>query len=183
MDLIKDNGVSWGFTVDMRADRDQIKALKDEIGSVLTPKRNAIKNTILASLGSDPSEGEILRPDALNVVELADTLTSQQKISAKVDVALCGRVALLRKIVTEEPGNRYWTTVDSELANLRAKHPNATNLSKFIKRYILDEDFKIYGSVDIPGLSRSSHSRRQATVPSTSAVASGSGSASRANVA
>ncbi|KAF8147590.1 hypothetical protein K438DRAFT_1944102 [Mycena galopus ATCC 62051] len=177
MDPIDAHGVSWSFTDEMKGDRDQMKALKEEIGGVLTPKRNGIKNLILGSLGNDPAPGETLRPDALNVVDLADAITSQQKdTSLKVDAALCGRIALLRKVLTEDPTNKYWTTVDTQLAQLRVKYPDTIKLSKFIKRYILDIDCETYGSATIPGLAATSKARAPAAVQAN-AVASGSRSA------
>ncbi|KAJ7305500.1 hypothetical protein DFH08DRAFT_1089035 [Mycena albidolilacea] len=164
-DLVISHGVSWGFTDAMKGDRDQMKL------------RNGVKHTILGSRGNDPAPGQTLRSDALNIVELMEALISQQKlITLKIDVALCGRVALLRQVITEAPGNAYWTTVDTELANLRNKYPVAADLSRFIKRHVLDPDFKTYGSVDIPGLARASGSRPRRPQASLSAAASGSAS-------
>ncbi|KAJ7302556.1 hypothetical protein DFH08DRAFT_939411 [Mycena albidolilacea] len=176
-DLVISHGVSWGFTDAMKGDRDQMKAVKDDIGGALTSRRNGVKHTILGSRGNDPAPGQTLRSDALNIVELTEALISQQKLlTLKIDVALCGRVALLRQVITEAPGNAYWTTVDTELANLRNKHPVAADLSRFIKRHVLDPDFKTYGSVDIPGLARASGSRPRRPQASLSAAASGSAS-------
>jgi hypothetical protein len=97
----------------MKGDRDQMKAVKDDIGGALTSRRNRVKHTvcngqwltacidscllqILGSHGSDPAPGQTLRSDALNIVELTEALISQQTlITLKIDVALCRRVALL----------------------------------------------------------------------------------------
>ncbi|KAJ7854421.1 hypothetical protein B0H14DRAFT_3449624 [Mycena olivaceomarginata] len=49
-------------------------------------------------------------------------------------------------------------------------------LPKFIKKHMLDPDFKTYSAADIPGLSRPSASRTHRPQASASAVASGSGS-------
>jgi hypothetical protein len=45
-DLITTNGVSWGFADEMKDDRHQMKAVKDEAGGALTTRRNGIKNTV-----------------------------------------------------------------------------------------------------------------------------------------
>ncbi|KAJ7443274.1 hypothetical protein FB451DRAFT_1296150 [Mycena latifolia] len=184
MDLAHLHGVAWGFTNEMKTDRDQVKAIKDEIGSVLINKRHTLKSTVSGSLGSDPAPGETLRPDAVNIVDLATLLTSQLKASTKVDIGLCGRVALLRKIITEGNDNKFWTLVDSELAKMRAKYPNAVDLSKFIKKHILDPDFKTYGSVDLAALGGTGRRRAAvANTPSTLAGPSVSGSNANSNAA
>ncbi|KAJ7796772.1 hypothetical protein B0H14DRAFT_3494448 [Mycena olivaceomarginata] len=176
-DLITTNGVLWGFTDDMKDDCHQMKAVKDKAGGALTTRQNGIKNMITASLGDAPPLGETLRSNTLNIVELTEALISQQKVKTiKIDVALCGCVAVLRQVVTEDPSNKYWTTVDSELENLQVKYPDPVKMSKFIKKHILDPDFKTYGATDIPGLSRPSASRARRPQASASAVASGSGS-------
>ncbi|KAJ7314929.1 hypothetical protein DFH08DRAFT_820902 [Mycena albidolilacea] len=177
MDLIITNGVSWGFTNKMKDDHHQMKAVKDEAGGALTTRRNGIKNTITASLGDASHLGETLCPNTLNIVELMEALISQQKVKTiKIDVALCGCVAVLRQVVTEDPSNKYWTTVDSELENLQVKYPNPVKMSKFIKKHMLDPDFKTYGAANIPKLSRPSASRTCYPQASAPAVASGSGS-------
>jgi hypothetical protein len=51
------------------------------------------------SLGSEPAEGETLRPDALTVVELTTNILLKLKVKSKVDVALCGRVAILVRYI------------------------------------------------------------------------------------
>jgi hypothetical protein len=45
-DLMTTNGVSWGFTDNMKNDHHQMKAVKDEAGGALTTRRNGIKNMV-----------------------------------------------------------------------------------------------------------------------------------------
>ncbi|KAJ7839479.1 hypothetical protein B0H14DRAFT_3458727 [Mycena olivaceomarginata] len=122
-DLVISHGVSWGFTDAMKGDRDQMKAVKDDIGGALTSRRNGVKHTILGSRGNDPAPGQTLRSDALNIVELTEALISQQKlITHKMMWPSSGH--------HRGSGNAYWTTVDTELANLRNKYPVAADLSR-----------------------------------------------------
>ncbi|KAJ7144016.1 hypothetical protein C8R44DRAFT_865012 [Mycena epipterygia] len=131
MDVVLLNGASWGFTVEMQADQEQLKAVKEEISSILTTKRNVIQTTICGSLGSDPIEPAVLRPDDINIVDLAQLLGSKQKATVKVGTKVCGRIALLCKSIGDVKDHTYWTTVDSELVKLRLKYPIATDMSRY----------------------------------------------------
>ncbi|KAJ7914794.1 hypothetical protein B0H13DRAFT_1872665 [Mycena leptocephala] len=108
-----------------------------------------VKTLIGNSLGSEHAEGETLRPDALTVVELTTNILLKLKVKSKVDVALCGRVAILRKLISETTDGKYWGEIDSKLAGIRKKHPDTTHQSKFIKRYMLDPDLEMYGFVNL----------------------------------
>jgi hypothetical protein len=35
------------------------------------------------------------------------------------------------QVVTEDPSNKYWTTVDSKLENLRVKYPDPVKMSNY----------------------------------------------------
>ncbi|KAJ7846977.1 hypothetical protein B0H14DRAFT_3454039 [Mycena olivaceomarginata] len=48
-DLITTNGVSWGFADEMKDDRHQMKAVKDEAGGALTTRRNGIIRFVSSS--------------------------------------------------------------------------------------------------------------------------------------
>ncbi|KAJ6527731.1 hypothetical protein B0H19DRAFT_1083823 [Mycena capillaripes] len=109
MDMVLAHG--WGFTVEMQDNKSTMDALGSYIGRVSIAKRNTIKGVIATSLGSAPAEGEKLRPGALNIVQLTTKILQKLHVKAKVDVAFCGRVAILidehvqRKLISESTDN------------------------------------------------------------------------------
>ncbi|KAJ7339084.1 hypothetical protein DFH08DRAFT_964130 [Mycena albidolilacea] len=150
MDMVLAHG--WGFTMEMQDDRGTMDALGSHIGRVSISKRNTIKGVIATSLGSAPVEGEKLRPGALNIVELATKILQKLHVNAKVDLPFCGRVAILRKLISESTDSKYWGAVDTKLSNLRRSHPDPAKQSKFIKRLILDPDLEMFGTVELTSL-------------------------------
>jgi hypothetical protein len=103
---------------------------------------------VISSLGSPPPEGSEQRTGALDIVELSHLLISKLKVRVKIDIRLCGRVAILvrsssnrtcsahgllffqRKLISEKNDNTYWGAVDKQLANVRKKHPDPVKQSK-----------------------------------------------------
>ncbi|KAJ7121394.1 hypothetical protein C8R44DRAFT_981561 [Mycena epipterygia] len=108
-----------------------------------TLERNIIKTAIAGSLGSDPIVEDIkLRPGALNIVVLATSILNKLKIkTTKVDLRLCGRIAVL-----------YWGDIDTKLANVREIYPDPKKQSRFLKKAMLDPDLEVYGIVDLNSL-------------------------------
>ncbi|KAJ7669616.1 hypothetical protein B0H14DRAFT_3072455 [Mycena olivaceomarginata] len=146
---------SWGFGVELRDEKYAMDALGSTVSVMLANKRNTVKNVILSSLGSDPEnpDADPLCPDAMNIVNLAKAILVELKVkSVQLDIRICGRVAVLRQLISESDDNKYWASVDKELALVRAKHPDPVLQSRFIKRYILDPDFQTYGAVDLTSL-------------------------------
>ncbi|KAJ6508187.1 hypothetical protein C8R45DRAFT_1207935 [Mycena sanguinolenta] len=146
---------SWGFGAELANEKHAVDALGTAISVVMGSKRNIMKNVILGSLGSDPVNPEVnaLRPGALNIVELAQAILLKLKVkTVKLDIRMCGRIAVLRQLISENDDIKYWTGVDKELASVRTKHPDPVKQSKFIKKYVLDPDFQTYGVVDLTSL-------------------------------
>ncbi|KAJ7649283.1 hypothetical protein B0H17DRAFT_1102331 [Mycena rosella] len=179
MDLVILNGSAWGFSTEMAADSDQVKAVTLEITNTLTTKRHAMKSIIGGSLGGDPVLGGTLRSDALNVLDLANSLV-QKVTKVKLDLPLCGRIGFLRKTISEGNDNRYWITIDIELAEMRGTYPDAKKMSRFIKQYILDPDMKRYGTVDLATIGGASGRRQTANAAASTSMippAAGGGTA------
>ncbi|KAJ6601790.1 hypothetical protein DFH09DRAFT_1069341 [Mycena vulgaris] len=110
---------------------------------------------ILVSLGSDPEDPDIsvLRPGAMNIADLAEAILATLKVkSITLDIRMCGRIAVLRQLISENDDKKYCGDVDKELASVRAKHPDPVRQSRFIKRYVLDPDFQTYRAVDLTSL-------------------------------
>ncbi|KAJ7358292.1 hypothetical protein DFH08DRAFT_802126 [Mycena albidolilacea] len=145
----------WGFGAELKDEKHATDSLASVVSMALAGRRNMVKNTILGSLGSDPEEGAAtaLRPGATNIVDLTAAVLVKLKVkSTQVDVRMCGRIAMLRQLISENDDNKYWGNVDENLASVRAKYPDPVMQSRFIKRYILDLDFQTYGAVDLTSL-------------------------------
>ncbi|KAJ7334012.1 hypothetical protein DFH08DRAFT_965771 [Mycena albidolilacea] len=151
MDMVLANP-DWGFGLHLKSEKDAMDTLSSEVSLVLTAKRNTIKTVVISSLGSSPPEGSEQRTDALNIVELSHLLISKLKVRVKVDIRLCGRVAILRKLIAEKNDNTYWGAVDRQLANVRKKHPDPVKQSKWIKQHMLDPDLALYKHVELKDL-------------------------------
>ncbi|KAJ7800732.1 hypothetical protein B0H14DRAFT_2898232 [Mycena olivaceomarginata] len=135
LDLVFANP-SWGFGVELRDEKYAMDALGSTVSVMLANKRNTVKNVILSSLGSDPEnpDADPLRPDAMNIVNLAKAILVKLKVkSVQLNIRICGRVAVLRQLILESDDNKYWASVDKELALVRAKHPDPVLQSRFIK--------------------------------------------------
>ncbi|KAJ7434351.1 hypothetical protein FB451DRAFT_1418951 [Mycena latifolia] len=150
----------WGFTEAMKDEKDAIDGLISTVSKVLINKRSAIKTVILGSLGSDPIDGATLRPGALNIVDLAKLFVSKLKVRTKVDAALCGRLAVLRKLISEQNDNKYWGEVDKKGRAGQALRPREPI------QWMLDPDFATYGMVNLTDLSAAPR-----TVPTASTSA------------
>ncbi|KAJ7827690.1 hypothetical protein B0H14DRAFT_3720472 [Mycena olivaceomarginata] len=101
---------SWGFGTELRDEKHAMDALGTAVSGVLTSRRNLVKNTILGSLGSEPEDPNIsvLRPDAMNVVDLAQAIIVKLKVkSVPLDIRMCGRIAILRQLVSESDDTKY----------------------------------------------------------------------------
>ncbi|KAJ7845007.1 hypothetical protein B0H14DRAFT_3455232 [Mycena olivaceomarginata] len=136
----------------MSLDKDAKNTLSSEISRVLTGKRNLVKATILNSLGSPPLAGQTSRPGSLDIIELSTLIISNLKVQVKVDLRLCGRVAVLRKLITETTDTKYWGAVDAKFADVRATHSDPAKQSEWIKVRILDPDLVRYKHVELKDL-------------------------------
>ncbi|KAJ6588299.1 hypothetical protein B0H19DRAFT_1247984 [Mycena capillaripes] len=149
MDMVLAQG--WGFTVEMQDNKGTMDALGSYIGRVSIAKHNTIKGVIATSLGSAPVEGEKLHPGALNIVQLATKILQKLHVKAKVDIAFCGRVVIL-KLILESTDSKYWGAVDIKLSRLRQSYPDPVKQSRFIKRMMLDLDIEVFGTVELKSL-------------------------------
>ncbi|KAF7349038.1 hypothetical protein MVEN_01425400 [Mycena venus] len=142
----------WGFGLHLKLEKDAMDTLSSEVSSVLTAKRNIVKTVIISSLGSSPPDGSEQRTGALDIVELSHLIISKLKVRIKVDIRLCGRIAILRKLISERNDNTYWGAVDKKLANVRKKHQDPVKQSKWIKQHMLDPDLALYKHVELNDL-------------------------------
>ncbi|KAJ6534895.1 hypothetical protein B0H19DRAFT_1080309 [Mycena capillaripes] len=171
---------SWGFGAELKDEKHATDALGTAVSGVLVSRRNLVKNTILGSLGSEPEDPNIsvLRPGAMNIVNLAQAILVKLKVkSVPLDIRMCGRIAILRQLVSERDDTKYWTNVDKELAGIRTSYPDPVKQSKWIKKYVLDRDFQTYGAVDLTSLATgaSVHVGCPSTAPPAAAQADRSG--------
>ncbi|KAJ7707164.1 hypothetical protein B0H16DRAFT_1824389 [Mycena metata] len=148
MDLILANP-TWGFNEQAQAELDAEDSLTTTISKVLIAKRNLVKSTIYSSLGKKPTDGGMSRPGALDVVELSTLILSKLKVRGRVDLRMCGRVAILRQLILEKSDAKYWGDVDKQLEGIRTQHPDAKTQSKWIKQCMLEPDLARYKHVDL----------------------------------
>ncbi|KAJ7135190.1 hypothetical protein C8R43DRAFT_1132740 [Mycena crocata] len=168
MDMVRDNP-SWGITRAMAEEKSITDAVATHISKTLTSKRNIIKSAISASLGSDPLDGATLRPDATDIVDLANIVLTKLKRNFKADLPFCGRMAVLRKVISENDDTKYWGAIDSQLREVREKYPVPKDQSKFIKSRILAPDLAVYGHVELTSLT-AAHPVQAAAGPSTATI-------------
>ncbi|KAJ6477661.1 hypothetical protein C8R45DRAFT_1101969 [Mycena sanguinolenta] len=151
-----------GFTAEMKTEKDAVDAVASDISKVLTAKRSIMKGAIISLLGSALTRGRTSWPGALDIVELSHLIVAKLKVWVKVDIHLCGRVAVLCKLISEKNDYKYWGDVDKKLASVRERHPDTKSQSKWIKQHMLDPDLVLYKHVDLKNLE---HSSSGATVP------------------
>ncbi|KAJ7730512.1 hypothetical protein B0H14DRAFT_2998950 [Mycena olivaceomarginata] len=143
----------WGFGLHLKSEKEAMDTLSSEVSLVLTAKRNTIKTV-------DRSSG----PSALDIVRALTPAYFQAQVRVKVDIRLCGRVAIwCRKLISEKNDNTYWGAVDRQLANVRKKHPDPCQavqvsvfcrqpLIRWIKQHMLDPDLALYKHVELKDL-------------------------------
>ncbi|KAJ7349929.1 hypothetical protein DFH08DRAFT_958862 [Mycena albidolilacea] len=96
-------------------------------------------------------EHKSFAPDAdhQNIFQLTTAIV--KKTQCSVNIVLCARVALMRKVYLKHPGTNFWDKLDLRLAKIRK---DADGDSKDYKipsrafRHILDEDQKKHGKND-----------------------------------
>ncbi|KAJ7165401.1 hypothetical protein C8R46DRAFT_1220534 [Mycena filopes] len=168
---------SWGYTTDLRSDPSKVDVVDGCIGRVFITARNNFKNILKKSCGSASEDDETKRIGGSNIVTLTENLLKHFKLHKNnrvaLNVALCGRIALLRQLVLEKDDNSYWTTVDNYLLELRTNYPDKVQYSRFIKRMVLNVDFELYGQVTLDGLDDSTRRAVPATPTPATPVPSG----------
>ncbi|KAJ7664820.1 hypothetical protein B0H17DRAFT_1143578 [Mycena rosella] len=153
MDLVLASS-DWEFTTQMKADQEAMDAITSAISKALISKRSTVKTAILSSLGSAPVGGATSRPGALDIVELSQLILTKLKMlkRIKVDLCLCGRMAVLRKLISEKNDNKYWSDVDKKLVSVRQKQPDPKSQSKWIKQHMLEPNLLRYKHVELKDL-------------------------------
>ncbi|KAG5635895.1 hypothetical protein H0H81_009736 [Sphagnurus paluster] len=87
-----------------------LKIVKRDVQEELTQTRARIKKAIKDSVDMSPSKSQ-------SIFDLASNIVANSKCS--VNVPLCTRIALLRKVYVESPGTQYWDKVDTRLLLVR----------------------------------------------------------------
>ncbi|KAJ7877493.1 hypothetical protein B0H13DRAFT_1893172 [Mycena leptocephala] len=89
------------------------------VQDALTQKRSKYKKLIIYSLkpNDTKSPNNAAKADQLNIFQLTQAFVDSTRCS--VNVPVCARVALMRKVYLKEPGQKFWDAVDSNLAKTR----------------------------------------------------------------
>ncbi|TFY58536.1 hypothetical protein EVG20_g8109 [Dentipellis fragilis] len=158
MDLINRHP-EWGFTAAAKKNKQAMDAVLLRVQSKLTERRYDVKKIIKRTLpaGDDTAEPAVQKnQSSADILSLCQALVKIYKgDELKVTVPMCGRVAFLRTVLSENPeDSRYWYRVDAELALLRTKYSgDPHSLSKIVKAN-LDLDIEKYGSISTGTLDR-----------------------------
>ncbi|RXW11798.1 hypothetical protein EST38_g14055, partial [Candolleomyces aberdarensis] len=129
----------------LESDRHVYKAVKEAVTLELTQTRSKIKKAIASSRTTNQS-----------VYELANGLV--ESTQCVVTVALCARLALLRKVHAEKDksGPKYWDHVDEYLKMVRTVAEGSEEKIQQALSTMLAQDRSIYGT------------KSQSTIPSDS---------------
>ncbi|KAJ7479924.1 hypothetical protein FB451DRAFT_1395490 [Mycena latifolia] len=116
------------------------------IQDALTQKRAKFKKLIKYSLKpKDPRSAEDApASDHLNIFELVQAFVDGTQCS--VNVPLCARVALMRKVYLKNSGANFWDKVDADLATIRKKADGDSKKITKAFRFILTVDQELHGS-------------------------------------
>ncbi|KAJ7849128.1 hypothetical protein B0H14DRAFT_3452710 [Mycena olivaceomarginata] len=112
-----------------------------EAQEALTQRRSTIKKTIDASLKVNKND-KSFAPDAdhQNIFQLTTAIV--KKTQCSVNIVLCARVALMRKVYLKHPGTNFWDKLDLRLAKIRKDADGDLKKITKVFRHILDEDQK-----------------------------------------
>ncbi|KAJ6631921.1 hypothetical protein B0H10DRAFT_2182937 [Mycena sp. CBHHK59/15] len=86
------------------------------VQDALTQKRSKFEKLIIYSLKPHDTRSveNAAAADQLNIFQLAQAFVDGTRCS--VNVPLCARVAMMRKVYLKEPGQKFWDKVDTNLA-------------------------------------------------------------------
>ncbi|KAH9920180.1 uncharacterized protein B0H18DRAFT_1122141 [Fomitopsis serialis] len=156
----------WGYTPEVKNDKQKQEIVAERVRTRLTDRRSAIKTAILLSIGPEKlteldamhltkpknAKTQPTPPVKLNILQLAAEVSGLHRSApAKLTLELCARIAYLRrrleKMLQDKPKNtdQYWKIVDKKLVELRKG--SAVEVSRMIQRG-LREDQDMYGTVD-----------------------------------
>ncbi|KAJ7716366.1 hypothetical protein B0H16DRAFT_1476780 [Mycena metata] len=114
---------------------------------VLTQLRAKFKKALAASLRATKNDKKIAPgPEHQNIFKLTQIFVDGTQ--CKVTIELCARVALMRSVFLQDSGPKFWDTLDSSLAAIRAEaQGNAKKITKAF-RHVLTQDQKDHGIND-----------------------------------
>ncbi|KAJ7838487.1 hypothetical protein B0H14DRAFT_3141037 [Mycena olivaceomarginata] len=117
--------------------------------NALTQKRSTIKKSLDASVKTHKDDKDHA-PDTAhqNIFRLTQAIVKGTQCT--VNVTLCARVALMRKVYLKFPGADFWDKLDKRLAKIRREADG--DAKKIIKafRKLLDEDQEKHGKTEDP---------------------------------
>ncbi|KAJ7062952.1 hypothetical protein C8F01DRAFT_1282336 [Mycena amicta] len=128
-------------------DRASTKHIEQVIGEIFTQLRGSAKKQIIASHQPDPTTKKYAPvADHQNVYELATIFV--KKTNCVVTIELCARIALMRSIHANSPGDNFWHEVDKALSTIRKRADgDAKRLAKVFAA-ILTHDRVVHGVND-----------------------------------
>ncbi|KAJ6629916.1 hypothetical protein B0H10DRAFT_1775444, partial [Mycena sp. CBHHK59/15] len=118
------------------------------VQDALTQKRSKFKKLIIYSLKPHDTRSveNAAAADQLNIFQLAQAFVDGTRCS--VNVPLCARVAMMRKVYLKEPGQKFWDKVDTNLAAIRKQANGDSKKIAKAFRHILAADQDRHGSKD-----------------------------------
>ncbi|KAJ7833549.1 hypothetical protein B0H14DRAFT_3462688 [Mycena olivaceomarginata] len=107
----------------------------EAVQDALTQRRSKIKKSTVATR---PKE------DHLNIFDLTQNIVKGTQCA--VNVVLCARIALMRKVYRKHPGVKFWDELDKRLAKIRAEAKGDMKQVTRAFRHILTEDQDTHGA-------------------------------------
>ncbi|KAJ6456739.1 hypothetical protein C8R45DRAFT_1186444 [Mycena sanguinolenta] len=117
------------------------------VQDAFTQLRSKIKKALLASLKVHKrASGIAPGPQQQNIFQLTQGLVEGTQCT--VSVELCARVALMRRTYLKESGLKFWNTLDTDLAEIRAEAKGNPKMVAKAFRHILAQDQAKHGVKD-----------------------------------
>ncbi|KAJ7486820.1 hypothetical protein FB451DRAFT_1534905 [Mycena latifolia] len=114
------------------------------VEDALTQKRSKIKKTIGRSLRINSKDKDFAPPPKRqNIFELAQAIIKGSQCS--VNVILCARIALMRKVYMKHPGVKFWDKLDDRLVTIRKESGGDANKLIRAFRFALTNDQNTHG--------------------------------------
>ncbi|KAJ7862464.1 hypothetical protein B0H14DRAFT_3612582 [Mycena olivaceomarginata] len=116
----------------------------EAVQDALTQRRSKIKKSIRGSLKPNKDGGYAPKEDHLNIFDLTQNIVKGTQCA--VNVVLCARIALMRKVYRKHPGVKFWDELDKRLAKIRAEAKGDMKQVTRAFRHILTEDQDTHGA-------------------------------------
>ncbi|KAJ7487100.1 hypothetical protein FB451DRAFT_1391953 [Mycena latifolia] len=114
------------------------------VEDALTQKRAKIKKAIGRSLRINSKDKDFAPPPKRqNIFELAQAIIKGSQCS--VNVILCARIALMRKVYIKHPGVKFWDKLDDRLITIRKESGGDANKLIRAFRFALTDDQNTHG--------------------------------------